>query len=46
MREIKQSIPQIVIAVIMFAGIVLFFKHPTEGSNMFTDVSTNFIKIK
>lgn len=30
MREIKQSTPQIVIAVIMFTGIFLFFEHLVE----------------
>ncbi|MBP1177426.1 MULTISPECIES: hypothetical protein [Paenibacillus] len=44
MREIRQSTPQIVIAVIVFAGIILFFKHPAEGSNMFADVSTNLLR--
>jgi hypothetical protein len=43
MREIRQSTPQIVIAVIMFAGIVLFFEHLAEGSNMFANVSTNLL---
>lgn len=38
MREIMQSTPQIVIAVIMFTGILLFFEYLQKKSNMFADV--------